>query len=57
MFNFRKKFLNINNNYYNNDFNRNMNLTKDSITIKNLTEEKQRKNEPIINNYNVRVNI
>ena len=37
MFNFRKKFLNINNNYYNNDFNRNMNLTKDSITIKNLT--------------------
>ena len=49
--------MNINNNYYNNDFNRNMNLTKDSITIKNLTEEKQRKNEPIINNYNVRVNI
>ena len=56
MFNFRKNFLNINN-HYNNDFNRNLNLTKDSITIKNLTEEKKRKNEPVINNYNVRVNI
>ncbi len=56
MFNFSKNFIDINNNY-NNEFNRNMNLTKDYLTIKNLTEEKKKKNEPVINNYNVRVNI